>query len=598
MPAQPSARKLASHASEVYYQYRDCDRWAVIVGISQYQHQHLNLKYADRDAEKLYQLLLTPCGGSFQRDHIYKLVNEQATTANITRALRSFLKKPAREDLVLIYLACHGSPDPDRPSNIYLLTHDADPNDIAGTALPMEDIDRALRDILHSEKVIVLADTCHSAAIGGSIGGRRSVTDEARLINRFLQEISRAKGGVALLTSAEANEVSFEDAKWGGGHGVFTHYLLEGMRGAADRDDNNIVTVGELFEYVRDQVKQATGYRQHPSIGTNAFDRNLPIALVTTNSQIAERSAVATSEQGKTSENSPIFTFSAAQLAQISSLEKRSFEFKVVSVNESGQQIDCRYQTTESFIQNLDNKSILEMVAVPGGSFLMGTSTNSKRLSKEKPQHQVTVKPFLMSKYTITNAQWRAVTSLSQVKRKLQTRPSRQWAARQPVVGVSWHDAIEFCDRLSKKLGYTYRLPTEAEWEYACRAGTETPFHFGETLTADLASYDATLPYKAAPKGNKREKAAPVGNFQVANSFGLFDMHGNVWEWCLDHWHESYDGAPTAGEAWLDNHENFNRVLRGGSWQNEPLRCRSACRWYGSIDEKANNIGFRIIQQL
>lgn len=274
MSNQPSTRKL-----ELKQQYDNINRWAVIVGISNYQHSKINLKYADRDAEDLYQLLLTPEGGGFQADHICKLTNEQATTGNINRALRSFLKKPAREDLVLIYFACHGSPDPDRPGDVYLLTHDTDPNDVAGTALPMEDIDRALKGILHSEKVIILADTCHSAAIGGGIGGRRSVADDSERMNGFLQKISQSKGGVALLSSAEANEVSFEDTQWGGGHGVFTHYLLEGMRGAGDRDGNGIVTIGELFEYVRDSVKQATGHRQHPSIGMNAYDRDMPIAI-------------------------------------------------------------------------------------------------------------------------------------------------------------------------------------------------------------------------------------------------------------------------------------------------------------------------------
>ena len=279
MSDQSFTRKIVSLDSELYSQYQNCDRWAVIVGISKYQHSIINLKYADQDAESLHQLLLTPNGGSFQSDHICKLTNEQATTGNITRALRSFLKKPAREDLVLIYLAGHGSPDPDRPDDVYFLTYDTDPNDIAGTALPMEDIHRAMKSILHSEKVIILADTCHSAAIGGGIGGRRSVMDDTRLMNRFLQNISQSKGGVALLTSAEANEVSFEDSKWGGGHGVFTHYLLEGMRGAADQDADGLVTIGELFEYVRDNVKKATNYKQHPSIGQNAYDRKMPVAV-------------------------------------------------------------------------------------------------------------------------------------------------------------------------------------------------------------------------------------------------------------------------------------------------------------------------------
>ncbi len=263
---------------ELYSEYRNCDRWAIIVGISRYRYQGWNLRYADRDAEELYNLLLTPSGGNFKKEFICKLTNEQATTGNITRALRAFLKKPAREDLVVIYFACHGTPDFDRPGNVYLLTHDTAPDDIAGTALPMREIDLSLKENLHAEKVIVLADTCHSAAIGGGIGGRNAV-DDSTFVNRYLQEVSRARGGIALLTSAEATEVSFEDARWGGGHGVFTHYLLEGMRGAADRDGNGIVTVGELFEYVRDNVKRETDYRQHPLIGANAYDRNLPMAI-------------------------------------------------------------------------------------------------------------------------------------------------------------------------------------------------------------------------------------------------------------------------------------------------------------------------------
>ncbi|MBD2695233.1 caspase family protein [Anabaena catenula] len=255
------------------------DRWAIIVGISKYKHESLNLKYADRDAEELAKLLQTPSGGGFEADHIVKLINEDATTANITRALRSFLKKPAREDIVLIYFASHGAPDIDRPNIVYLLTHDTDPRDISGTALPMREVDLSLKENLLAERVIIIADTCHSAAIGGGIG-RRNAENNSGVVNSYLQEVGKSRGGVALLTSAEASQVSFEDKKWGGGHGVFTHYLLEGMRGAADsKPRNGIVTVGELFEYVRENVRKATDNHQHPCIGSNPFDRNLPIAI-------------------------------------------------------------------------------------------------------------------------------------------------------------------------------------------------------------------------------------------------------------------------------------------------------------------------------
>jgi uncharacterized caspase-like protein len=171
MSDQPSTRKLEPIDSTLYAQYQTCDRWAVIVGISRYKHSQLNLKYADRDAEALYNVLVTPSGGGFKQEHICKLTNEDATTGNITRALRSFLKKPAREDLVLIYFACHGAPDFDRPGNVYLLGYDTAPDDIAGTALPMREIDSSLKENLHAEKVIVLVDACHSTAIGGASVG-------------------------------------------------------------------------------------------------------------------------------------------------------------------------------------------------------------------------------------------------------------------------------------------------------------------------------------------------------------------------------------------------------------------------------------------
>src|SRR5688572_4947 len=136
-------------------QYKTGNRWAIIIGISKYKNTDLNLRYADRDAEELYQLLLTPSGGGFEQDHIKKLTNEQATKSEIGRILGSFLKKPAPEDLVIIYFACHGSPDPDRPENVYLLTFDTDPLDIAGTALPMEDIELSIRRNLLAERIVI-----------------------------------------------------------------------------------------------------------------------------------------------------------------------------------------------------------------------------------------------------------------------------------------------------------------------------------------------------------------------------------------------------------------------------------------------------------
>jgi len=290
MPEQPSTRKAELVDSELYSQYQNCDRWAIIVGISKYQHQSWNLRYADRDAEELYKLLLTPNGGEYKKENIRKLTNEQATSRNILIELHDFLKKPAREDLVLLYFACHGSPDPDRPNNLYLLTYDTEPSRIAGTALPMREIRLAIKETLLAEKVILLVDTCHSGGISEGVG-HRSASDDSTRMKQYLQELSQSSAGLALLTSAETSQVARESEQWGGGHGVFTHYLLEGMQGAADDDNNGIVTVGELFEYVRDNVKRATGNQQHPVIGS-LTNRKMPVAISDVTKFVAVKSEV------------------------------------------------------------------------------------------------------------------------------------------------------------------------------------------------------------------------------------------------------------------------------------------------------------------
>jgi len=264
------------------------------------------------------------------------------------------------------------------------------------------------------------------------------------------------------------------------------------------------------------------------------------------------------------------------------------------------------------FTEDLGQDITLEMVYIPKGSFKMGApATEAKGRDNERPQHQVTIKPFLMGKYQITQAQWAAVANLPKIQYDLNPDPSRFKGKNLPVETVSWNNAVEFCARLSRKTGRSYRLPSEAEWEYACRAGTTTPFHFGETITPDLANYDGDYNYAAGPQGIDRNETTPVGSFEVANAFGLYDMHGNVWEWCADPWHGNYEGAPTDGSVWdetcNDNRyhnidvlvntkkDNRSRLLRGGSWVGNPRDCRSAYRDNDAPVIDDNNLGFRVV---
>ena len=210
-----------------------------------------------------------------------------------------------------------------------------------------------------------------------------------------------------------------------------------------------------------------------------------------------------------------------------------------------------------------------------------------------------------MGKYPVTQAQWQAVAALPQIDRPLESEPSYFKGKDRPVEQISWWEAIEFCARLSQKTGKDYRLPSEAEWEYACRAGTTTPFHFGETIATDLANYrgtdweysGTTYPgnYGQGTKGIFREETTLVGSFKVANAFGLLDMHGNVWEWCADHWHENYQDAPTDNKAWLSENDNQKRMLRGGSWCTFPRNCRSAQRFRIDPDNRFNYLGLRVV---
>lgn len=256
------------------------DRWAVVVGVNRYRHKGLNLRFARDDAAALFDLLRTKEGGDFPEANIRFLVDEEATTSALTKAVRGFLLAARPDDLVLMFFACHGGPDPRRPGGpLYLYTHDTDPDDVAGTAFAMDEINTSLQRLVQARRVVILADTCHS----GGLGQGQRAGAVAAATNVYLDALAKSKGGVALLTSAEAAEASEEDERWGGGHGAFTHYLLEGMRGAADGYKsgarNGVVTVGELFEYVRDRVQEDTEGRQHPMPGPAVYDRSLPVAV-------------------------------------------------------------------------------------------------------------------------------------------------------------------------------------------------------------------------------------------------------------------------------------------------------------------------------
>lgn len=240
------------------------------------------------------------------------------------------------------------------------------------------------------------------------------------------------------------------------------------------------------------------------------------------------------------------------------------------------------------------NRAGIEMARVPAGKFLMGSPTSEKdRLKDEGPQHMVTVSSFYMGKYEVTQLQWRAVSKLPKVRIDLSSDPSEFKGDNLPVEQVSWDEAVEFCERLSKATSKSYRLPTEAEWEYTCRAGTTTPFHFGEMITPELVNYDGNYPYGSAGKGKSRQKTVNVGSLGGGNRFGLYDMHGNVSEWCQNEYGFYSGGIETNPKG---PEPNSFRVFRGGCWGNRAALCRSAARFRNTPDARFYCIGFRVVR--
>ena len=259
-----------------------------------------------------------------------------------------------------------------------------------------------------------------------------------------------------------------------------------------------------------------------------------------------------------------------------------------------------------NFIERLSNNVELEMIKISSGQFWMGSSdSEAERWGREGPQHLVQVSEFWLGQYPVTQAQWTEVAALPKIKCDLNPFPSKFKGAMLPVEQISWYEAVEFCQRLSRSTGRTYRLPSEAEWEYACRAGANTQYSFGDTITGKQVNcnFQKTvvvskgfmgLGRKEAKSGTYQKKTTVVGSFS-SNAWGLYDMHGNVWEWCADHKHNNYNGAPIDGSPWLSGDESKYRVRRGGGWLNNPRNCRSACRKSYDPDNRYDALGFRVV---
>jgi formylglycine-generating enzyme required for sulfatase activity len=288
-------------------------------------------------------------------------------------------------------------------------------------------------------------------------------------------------------------------------------------------------------------------------------------------------------------------------------LKLKTYSFETITLDSYATIIEKKMEQAQYYEEDLGTGVKLEMVKIPAGTFMMGTSESeisdvvanyikynygvseknaSKYVGGETPQHKVTMGEFYIGKYQITQEQW---------ERVMGSNPSGFEGSKLPVEQVSWNDGVEFCKKLSGKTGKEYRLPSEAEWEYAARGGKTTPFGFGETITPSIVNYDGNYPYANAPRGEYKAKTIEVGSLGIANGFGLYDMSGNVREWCQDPWHKSYKGAPNDARVWEKKADNKYRVVRGGSWNYFSNDCRAANRFRLMPGGSSDCVGLRVV---
>ena len=286
---EPTAADVTEARGRTYQKIQGCRslpvevarRWAIVVGVSEYADSRVPaLRYAARDAREFAGWLTSPDGGGYAPADVKLLVNEDATAKNVRDALFNWSRNALPEDMLTIYFACHGSPEsPDARENLYLLPYDTDWSNVASTAFPMWDVKTALERFVKAGHVVVLADVCHAGGVGEAFeAGRRGVAGLGRsMVNDGVSGLSEVTEGVLVFTSARGGQLSREGRQWGGGHGVFTHFLLEGLEGEADYNSDSAVTLGELVPYVQEKVRRATRDAQTPE-ASGRFATDLTLA--------------------------------------------------------------------------------------------------------------------------------------------------------------------------------------------------------------------------------------------------------------------------------------------------------------------------------
>lgn len=614
--------------------------FAICIGVNKYNYLK-NLGFAKRDAELMKDYFLKEA--NFEKVYYFAEdalpikqdygndLEASPHFTNLMRFLRIRFEKPflSSGDNFWFFFAGHGLRYQERD---YLMPGDADPGNVGQTSISINYVAERLR-CCGAGNVILFIDACRDQGCRNGLGIG-----------------SERPKGVITIFSCSPNESSYEIEELR--QGSFTHVLLTAFR---LQGEENCATVERLDDYLLNNVPALNQKYRKPSqtpytiveprikshfvlLPKQATD--LDILILKEDAKDAELEgnfeqaedlwkrvlAIQPSDQSafkgleriwsnsrlknvkpeakkprdlETGTDVTLHTNSddglKPNLSPSTSTSSSRLSVQIVRLNDKGEELEYRKNQVICYVEDLGSRVSLELVSISGGSFLMGSLQGERgRTKREEPQHNVVIKPFWLGRYPITQIQWNAVSFLPKVNQELETNPANFKGKDRPVECVSWCEAIEFCERLSRYTGRKYRLPSESEWEYACRATTTTPFHFGETIRTAEANYHGDYRYGHGSSGEYRQSTNVVQEFTYTNIFGLSDMHGNVLEWCQDVWHENYNGAPTDGIAWTTGGDSSSRVTRGGSWSSDPIACRSAYRNQANINCQDDALGFRV----
>ncbi|NOT60537.1 MAG: SUMF1/EgtB/PvdO family nonheme iron enzyme [Acidobacteria bacterium] len=570
---------------------------ALLIGVADYADPRVNdLDYPLRDAERVKQVLTTHY--SFASTNIVTLPNP--SRERIIAELEALAERLSADDHLLVFYAGHGYWNEAIQQGYWL------PSNAQRASRTNWISNGELRDLIRAIKArhtLLISDACFS---GGLFVTREVFTREAALA-----EVDRLPSRTAMTSGALTTVPD---------RSVFMEYLIDRL----EKNAAPYLFAQDLFTQLRQPVinnskRQADGSLPTPRYGviqeTNDqggdfifLRKTLPVvaaplpaptpsldpaALEFALWQSADRSnecsefeeylrqypggRFAVSARNRKARvctpvpvnATPVSNPAPSARMSVAGVPLVAMNFTTANVNAQGQKINERQAQCWGFTDALPGNVPLEMVEVEGGEFMMGSNDGD---GDEKPIHRVRLKGFAMGKYEITQRQWRAV--MGGLPEAMNDLSAAFKGDDLPVVRVSWEDVQGFL----KKLGKGYRLPSEAEWEYAARAGTTTAFAFGPTISPAVVNYNGNYPHGQAVEGLYREHPVSAGSFP-ANAWGLFDMHGNVWEWCQDQWHDSYNNAPSDGRPWEDiSVPGSNRVYRGGGWNGGAVYCRSANR--------------------